>query len=330
MEPTNTDNDQHVDVAPMELSRSTGSPSSGDQGLFNAEEYLRSFSALKDSMAMGRDLKKKRKALEEYKKTLATLETAYQDRLNIAQNSESIVREQEHIIDAVQSEIAQTAKKLESAETRIEESNRGLAELKQAQLAERKPLIEELDLRNAELASAKDELKQVKAQRDSLDLFQEGSAEVAASEATHDAVVQKVNDKYEAAKAAQRAAQKALDAREKDERAKQKRALDAIKQLTSEKESFAKQIDELEKKVSAAKERIAFVGYVLEHPSETDDMRQRIESNRKTAYEMDQQINRLSSVHERRKAAAGKARAVVIGVLVLIVVVAVLIFNLTR
>lgn len=102
-------------------------------------------------------------------------------------------------------------------------------------------LEDELDLRNAELASAKDELKQVKAQRVSLDLFDADSPAVASTEAAHDAVVDKVNGKLEAAKAAQRSAQKALDAREKEERSKQKRALDGIKHLNGDKEKAEKQ-----------------------------------------------------------------------------------------
>lgn len=295
---------------------------------FDAEDYLVSFSALKESVAQGRDLKKKRKALDEYRKTLATLEAAYEDRVNVARDPEAIVREQEHIVAATNDEIDKAAKKRAGVEKRIAEANESLSKLKEDMARERKPYVDELELRNAELAAAKDELRQVKSQRDSLDLFEGDPERDQASEAAHDAVVEKVNGKYEAAKAAQRSAQKALDAKEKEERSKQKRAQDGIKQLNDEKEKVERHIEELEKRIFVANERIAFCAHVLDHPEETEEMRSRILGNRETARQMAQQIDRLAAIHEKSKASAKKARMVVIGaaIVVILIVVAIIVF----
>lgn len=283
-----------------------------EKDFFDAEEYLESFSALGTSIAQGRDLKKKRKALDEYRKTLNTLREAYEDRVNIAQNYDAMITDQEHIIAATNTDIQRATQAREDIERKIADANDELAELKRRQAKERKPLEEELDLRNAELASAKDELKQVKAQRDSLDLFEDDSPAAAHTEAAHDAVVDKVNNKLEAAKAAQRSAQKALDAREKEERSKQKRALDGIKHLNGEKDKAGKRIEELEKRLGAARERVAFCAHVIEHPEETQAMAARIAENEQTAAAMEAQVSSLESKHAVSKAASGKARAVVI------------------
>ena len=283
-----------------------------DKDFFDAEEYLESFSALGTSIAQGRDLKKKRKALEEYRKTLNTLKQAHDDRVKIARNYDAMITDQEHIIAATNTDIQRATEAREDIERKIADANDELAELKRRQAKERKPLEEELDLRNAELASVKDELKQVKAQRDSLDLFDGSSAAAPQTEAAHDAVVDKVNDKLEAAKAAQRSAQKVLDAREKEERSKQKRALDGIKHLNGEKDKASKRIDDLEKRLAAARERVAFCEHVIEHPEETQAMAARIAENEQTAAAMAAQVNSLESKHAVSKAASGKARAVVI------------------
>ena len=91
--------DSGADIAPMP------GQDAGERDFFDPEEYLGSFSALRDSMAQGRDLKKKRKALDEYKKTLDTLRKAYEDRVNIARNYDAMITDQEHIIAATNTDI---------------------------------------------------------------------------------------------------------------------------------------------------------------------------------------------------------------------------------
>lgn len=297
---------------------------------FAAEDYLESFSALRDSMALGRDLKKKRKALAEYNKTLDTLKEAYRDRVHIAQNFDAIIADQEHIIKATRTDMERSTKTRDAIEEKIAAANEALSALKQEQAKERRPFEEELERRNAELSSVKDELKQVKAQRDSLNLFDDDVHQVSESEAAHDAVVERVNEKFEAAKAAQRSAQKALDMREKKERAQQKKSLDDIKHLNSEKDEASKRIEEYEKRVSAAQERAAFCRHVVEHPEETVAMEERIEENERTAAAMSEQIAALASSHERSKAASGKARAVVIIAAVVVIVFLLVFFLVTN
>lgn len=294
---------------------------------FDPEEYFESFSALRSSMSQGRDLKKKRKALDEYRKTLETLKASYADRVHIARDYDEVVREQEIIIKSTLEELKVAERKRDDIMGKISDANDALADLKRRQERERRPFEEELDRRNAELASAKDELRQVKAQRDSLDLFDDESAQVQASEVAHEHIVDRVNDKLEAAKSAQRAAQKALDAREKEERSKVKKAQDTIKGLNGDKEKADKRIEELEKKIAASHDRIAFCAYVIEHPEETASMLDRIEENERTAAQMDAQIESLAASHARSKAASGKAKIVVaLVVIVLALFIAFFIF----
>ena len=325
MEPTTTRDTRHGDPEFVEAQviDDASAQDTNEKDFFDAEKYFESFSALGTSIAQGRDLKKKRKALDEYRKTLDTLKQAYDDRVNIAQNYDAIITDQEHIIAATNTDIQRATEAREDIERKIADANEELAELKRRQAKERKPLEEELDLRNAELASVKDELKQVKAQRDSLDLFDGDSPTAARSEAVHDAVVDKVNDKLEAAKTAQRSAQKALAAREKEERSRQKRALDGIKHLNGEKDKASKRIEELEKRLASARERVAFCEHVIEYPEETRAMAARIAENEQTAAEMEAQVNSLESKHALSKAASGKARAVVIaaGIIFLVFII---------
>lgn len=297
---------------------------------FDAEEYMNSFSALKDSMAQGRDLKKKRKALEEYNKTLDTLKKAYEDRVNIANNHDAILNDQKHIIGATEAEIEKANRSKEAIEAKIATANDAIAKMRKESAREKKPFEEQLDLRNSELASAKDELKQVKAQRDSLDLFDESGSSSARAEAAHDAVIESVSEKFEAAKSAQRDAQKALDAKEKEERAKLKKMQDGIKHLNNDMEKADKRIEELEKRLAACHERIAFCEHVLAHPEETAAMHDRILENQRTAAQMSVQIDSLASKHQMSKAASGKARivlAVAIAFIVIMVVLFVYISN---
>lgn len=297
---------------------------------FVPEDYLESFAALKDSMTQGYNLKKKRKALSDYNKTLDTLKDAYRDRVHIAQNFDAIIADQTHILKATNDEIERAMAAREGIERKIADANESLTRLKQEQARERRPFEEELERRNAELASVKDELKQVKAQRDSLDLFDADPDRVSESEAAHDAVVNKVNEKFESAKAAQRSAQKALDMREKKERAQQKKSLDDIKRLNSEKDDAGKRIEELERRVTAAQERAAFCRHVMEHPEETQAMQERIASNEQTAAVMSEQIAALESTHQLSKEAAKKARAIVIVAAIVVVAFLFVFFTVTN
>lgn len=329
MEPTTTRASRHDGADFVEAQAIDGRHVQEDvseKDFFDAEEYLGSFSALGTSIAQGRDLKKKRKALDEYKKTLDTLREAYNDRVNIARNYDAMLTDQEHIIAATNTNIERATDAREDIERKIADANDSLAELKRQQAKERKPLEEELDFRNSELASVKDELKQVKAQRDSLDLFDGSPASAAQTEAAHDAVVDKVNDKLEIAKAAQRSAQKALDAREKEERSKQKRALDGIKHLNGERDKADKRIEELESRLAAARERVAFCQHVIEHPEETQAMAARITENEKTAAAMEAQVSSLESEHALSKAASGKARALIIAAAIIFIAFVIFLF----
>ena len=112
---------------------------------FDPEEYLGSFSALRDSMAQGRDLKKKRKALDEYKKTLDTLRKAYEDRVNIARNYDAMITDQGAHHRGDEHGLSSARRAREDVERKIADANEELAELKRRQARERKPLEEELD-----------------------------------------------------------------------------------------------------------------------------------------------------------------------------------------
>ena len=105
--------DSGADIAPMP------GQDAGERDFFDPEEYLGSFSALRDSMAQGRDLKKKRKALDEYKKTLDTLRKAYEDRVNIARNYDAMITDQEHIIAATNTDIQRATRVREDVERKI-------------------------------------------------------------------------------------------------------------------------------------------------------------------------------------------------------------------
>ena len=119
--------DSGADIAPM------SGQDAGERDFFDPEEYLGSFSALRDSMAQGRDLKKKRKALDEYKKTLDTLRKAYEDRVNIARNYDAMITDQEHIIAATNTDIQRATRAREDVERKIADANEELAELKRRQ-----------------------------------------------------------------------------------------------------------------------------------------------------------------------------------------------------
>lgn len=70
MEPTTSRGTRYDDADHAELRTNdqNATQDMSEKSFFDAEEYLESFSALGTSMAQGRDLKKKRKALDEYKK----------------------------------------------------------------------------------------------------------------------------------------------------------------------------------------------------------------------------------------------------------------------
>lgn len=141
MEPTTSRGTRYDDADHAELRTNdqNATQDMSEKSFFDAEEYLESFSALGTSMAQGRDLKKKRKALDEYKKTLATLKQAYDDRVNIALNHESILVDQEHIIAATNSDIERATRNREEIEAKIAEANDDLADLKRRQAKERRP-----------------------------------------------------------------------------------------------------------------------------------------------------------------------------------------------
>lgn len=301
-----------------------------EKDFFIAEEYGDSFAALGTAILEAHDLKKKRRALDEYNKTLETLKLAYADRVDIAENYDSIVAEQERVKTSTLASISDCEAKSRSIDAQIAEANDELANLKRAQDEAIKPYEDELNRRDAMLRSAKDEYKQVRSQRDSLDLFDESHEAGELDSGVHDQIVDDVESKYEAAKEARRAAQKSLDAQVKSNKADQKVILDAIKKLNNEKGKIAKQAAELQTRVDKANERIAFCKHVIEHPEQTQAMRERIAENEKTSANMAEQISQLSEVHSKSVLASSKARTVVIVAAVAIVIVAILVIYLAN
>ncbi len=294
--------------------------------IFVAEEYGDSFSALARSMEQGYDLKMKRKAFDEYTNTLNTLKNAYNDRLNIAQNFNALVEEQQHIIEKSSVDVESCNDRVRQIESQIAAKNDEFARLKKDQAQALKPFEDELARCETVLASAKDEFKQVKQQRDSLDLFDATSQDTQSVQDSHDRIVADVEAKYESAKTAQKDAQRALDAQAKANKAEQRRMSDEIKKLNSEKAAAVKETQEHQKRVDAANERIAFCNHVIAHPEETERMQQRITENEATAAEMNAQIEQLASVHAQSVKASSKARGVIIAAAVFIVIVIILFF----
>lgn len=294
---------------------------------FVAEEYGESFSALKNAMSQGHDLRKKRKALEEYNKTLSTLKAAHADRVNIAQNYDAVVAEQRGIVSECESAISGLEDRQGHIDAQISQANAEMARLKRAQAEALKPLEDELSRCEAQYASAKDELKQVRAQRNSLGLFEDGQGGPAGEVEAHDDIVSRVENKLESAKSARKVAQKACDDQVKADKAAQRQITDSVKKLNSEKGKLSKEIESRQKELSAAQQRIAFCEHVVEHPDETESMLARIEENERTAANMAEQIEELASVHSERTEAASKARTVVIvGIIAVVVIVALFIF----
>ena len=140
--------DSGADIAPMP------GQDAGERDFFDPEEYLGSFSALRDSMAQGRDLKKKRKALDEYKKTLDTLRKAYEDRVNIARNYDAMITDQEHIIAATNTDIQRATRAREDVERKIADANEELAELKRRQAREHSVVMDGRDIGTVVLPKA--------------------------------------------------------------------------------------------------------------------------------------------------------------------------------
>ncbi len=292
------------------------------EDFFIAEEYGDSFAALKKSMEQGYDLKMKQKAYAEYTSTLNTLKDAHSDRVNIAQNFNALVEEQENLIAAGNAELDSCNAQIHEIEAQIDAKNNELVRVKKEQEQALKPLEEELALAEAKLASANDEFKQVKAQRDSLDLFEAEPQDAQQVQDSHNQVVADVEAKRESAKAAQKAAQRALDDQARANKAEQRAISDEIKKLDSKKSEVARYAQEQQKRVSTAKERIAFCNHVIAHPEETEKMQQRIVENEATAAEMNTQIEQLSVVHEKSVRASSKARGVIIvGVIAVIVLI---------
>lgn len=297
-----------------------------NEDFFVAEEYGESFSALAKSMEQGYDLKMKRKAFDEYTNTLNTLKNAYNDRLNIAQNFNALVEEQQRIIEKSSADVESCNSRVRQIESQIAAKNDEFARLKSDQAQALKPYEDELARCEAVLASAKDEFKQVKAQRDSLDLFDAPSQDAQGAQDSHDRIVADVEVKYESAKTAQKDAQRALDAQVKANKAEQRRMSDEIKKLNSDKAAAVKEAQGHQKHVDAANERIAFCNHVIAHPEETERMQQRITENEATAAEMNAQIEQLASVHAQSVKASSKARTVVIVAAIAVVILIILFF----
>ena len=309
------------------LSESAGAPSEtaldskkAPEDFFVAEEYGDSFAALMESMAQGRDLKMKRKALEEYVKTLDTLKAAYNDRLNIAANYDAVVSEQQKIVAESSACVDECKRKSEEIQSKIAEKDDEIARLKVSQGEAMKPLQDALNRHEAIVSDTKTELKQAKAQRDSLDMFENPQEDGEAQQDMHSSIVAEIETKLDNQIAAVKADQKAIATQEKSDKAALKQVADAIKALNYEKEKIAKEASGFQKKVDDANNRIAFCQHVKDNPEETESMKLRIAENEKTAAEMSAQIEQLASVHEVSKAASSKARTVVIVAAIAVVI----------
>lgn len=299
-------------------------PSQSEEQGIDIDEYKRSFSALKDSVVQGHDIRKRSKELERFRAQIAADRVTHADMLDILDDYDGIVAEQRSLLDTLRAEYASKSAAEATANTELRAANEQLAALKKAHESELAAIKADHDSKvaaaDASHEAAKEARKGVQSRLD--------AARKEDPDASANAILER---ELEAARGEEKRTKDTLSTVKSNARKayrSEKQAREAAERPVQEKvDSLKAEIRRLGAELAAnsegqekAQSRIAYCAQVQADPSQADELAASIASREADAAQMDSQLEELAHAKAASSASAGKAKLVA-GVAIAVIVV---------
>lgn len=292
----------------------------------DANDVSTSFSALRDSIGQGRELKAREKELEEFKDQLAYEREELEDREDILAHFDAIVAEQDSIMERATQRRERDKAELASIVERADALSQELTEVHEYHMTGLQPLEADLGRaqatadqakndersRKSELAAADNELRKTNGGNDSTmalakrDRIQEAYDHACDVSGRAQAALAEVQRVYDDAVTAMRQAEGPLH-----------RSLKDLEHREAELKDF---ITELGEEISAARKRRTYCETVHQYPEETAKLRATVQHDEETLAEMQADFEELEDLHDQTRIRARKAK-IAIGLVAIIIVI---------
>ena len=295
------------------------------------DDMQMSILALKESIGQGRELKALEKDRGELAEALKADHEELADREDILANYDSIVAEQDAILqnrtqqrDVLKGELSQVTASIEKMRVQLDQvRERWSAQLQPVETdlgrvkAEADRAKNDERSRKSELNAAESELRRTSdSESNAMAVSRRTQAEAAYTEArrrTEDARAQlaQVQRAYDDAKQQQDQEMSPLEMR--------------LDELTKRSDSLKEDISELSDEIAEARNRRQYCETVYRYPDETVKMRGEVEAAEDMARQMDVEIHQLKERLEQSKQMASKAK-IALGILIVVVIVIIIAF----
>ena len=294
-----------------------------EQGM---DEMQMSILALKDSIGQGRELKAREKEREELAEALELDHEELADRENILANYQSLVAEQDAIINQCTQEREARKAELSQTNAQLDETEEALDRMRAYHEQQLQPIEGELGRVKALADRAKNDERSRKSELNSAE------AELRRADDSDPntmalALHRQAQEDYEQARKTSERAKEQLaevqrsydDAKSQIEQAEAPMQR-SIEELNTRIEQLKETINDLGEKISVATKRRQYCDNVFRYPDETAKMRVEVESAEEAARQMDAENDALRARLETSKKKAMKAK-IAIGIIIAIVVV---------
>ena len=302
------------------------------QGL---DEVQTSFTALKDSISQGRELKVREKERATMAEKLHIDKVELADRENILENYTLLATDQANVI-AVNTQDRGTKKaQMEDLNAQIEEASSRLRRMQTFHAQQLQPLETALGKARAAADQAKNDERSRKSELNAVEAeirkAEEGQTEILAAKR------QMITQAYENAKARSDSAKDALKETEKayevtkrdyeGEEAPFKKTID---ELSSQVEELKAEIADLDDTIDTAQSRKQYIDDVYRNPEQTDELRASIAQAELDLRQADQEADELRAQLEQNKEQAKKAKLLMAAIAVVIIIVIIVVIVMTH
>ena len=327
LDPIDSEDDEYVEG---EHGFDFGRASAKDNAAGAVAGVTSSFSALKDSIAQGRELKQREKELDALIEQLRADREELADREDILANYARLFNEQQVIIDENAETRAQKKAQLQESTELMQDTSSSLERMKSYHDQQLQPLQTKLGRARATADQAKNDERSRKSELNAAEAevrkADDGTADIAA------AMQQQVAAAYAEAKARSESARDALKEIEHAYEVAKTRydgeeapLLKSIDELNERIAQIKDEIAELEDIIAEAQDRRQFIDDVYHNPAETDELREAIIATEAKERQMGDENDQLRVQLELSKDGARKAKlAIGIAIAVIIVLIIVL------
>ena len=293
-------------------------------------ETRESFSALKESISQGRELKAREKEREALAEQIRNDREELADREDILINYTAIAGEQDAILAQKMQERQDATMELNDTVARTQNTEHELERMRSYHAQQLKPLEASLGQAKAAADQAKNDERSRKSELNAVEseIRKSEGGDVEIAQAKQRLIMSAYNEakaRTEGAKDVLKQAEKAYNNARKQFDSEETPIKKEIKQLKDRADDLKKEIESLDETISRVQTRRQYVEDVYRNPDETAELRASVASDEAAERQMGIENDQLREQLEETKSKAKKAKMMVIGIVAAIIVVIILV-----